>query len=526
MRLINTGSLALEEFSFRPPPPYAILSHTWQDEEVTYQDMSSSIQTSKQGWAKVVETYRLAAGHGLGYAWVDTCCIDKSSSAELTEAINSMFAWNQNASVCYVYLSDLPSGSQAEHNLPECRWWTRGWTLQELLAPQLLRFYDTNWVCIGENHGLQQIISKCAGIPEDVLRAGHSKRNTYSVAARMSWAARRVTTRLEDQAYCLLGLFDVNMPLIYGEGRRAFRRLQEEIVRRNNDLTIFAIDPRPNAQPNSNLFAETPLEFRNMGAVRCFPHYPVDFAITNRGLRFPGQVPLRLCAIRTDSSAAEIRSLVIFLGQLGEESNPHGMCLKKVGPRLLQKDEGFALLAAKSSRLGHVSHVLASDAYILLDTNPSQEALHNDYRVGAVHVPERPLFYLEDVMPESLWDFENRVFLKPRAAAWVRYGMVLAMRFHVKSLGVRVIVLCDYRLRLPKARILSSLGGRSSIGDLLFQQRLREDSMSWVDLEMYVPAAKELTISISITAFETNITISVASRLPPEPTHSIICCSP
>jgi hypothetical protein len=149
-----------------------------------------------------------------------------------------MFQWYKAAAVCYVALRDLDSDCVYAKELPRCRWFSRGWTLQELLAPEHVQFYDCTWVYIGNKETLAGLISAITGIPKAYLVEGTLA--SASVAMKMSWAARRETKRSEDRAYSLLGIFDVNMPLIYGEGMKAFRRLQEEIIKRSNDLTIFA----------------------------------------------------------------------------------------------------------------------------------------------------------------------------------------------------------------------------------------------------------------------------------------------
>ena len=267
MRLINTRTLELHEFFPSRLPPYAILSHTWSDEEVTFQDMSAPRRFGKRGYDKILQTCRLALEQGLEFAWVDTCCIDKSSSAELTESINSMFQWYKNAAVCYVYLEDLRPAAPAADELEYCRWFTQGWTLQELLAPDTIHLYDMTWTCRGSKQNFIDAISRATWIPDKVLHR-HQALKECSVAARMSWAAHRQTARIEDTAYCLLGLLDVNMPLIYGEGLKAFRRLQEEIVKRNNDLTIFAWDNPPNhEQPSCGLFATSPEAFAHSSGI-------------------------------------------------------------------------------------------------------------------------------------------------------------------------------------------------------------------------------------------------------------------
>ena len=166
-----------------------------------------------------LKTCKLAATHDISYVWVNTCCIDKSSSAELSEAINSMWRYYKDAEVCYAYLSDLPRRANVVEELKACKWFTRGWTLQELIAPKELRFYDETWHFQGTKDHFAQPIHQITKIPPDVLRNpdGLAK---FSIAERMTWASKRETTRIEDTAYCLLGIFDINMPLLYGEGKR------------------------------------------------------------------------------------------------------------------------------------------------------------------------------------------------------------------------------------------------------------------------------------------------------------------
>ncbi|KEF53604.1 uncharacterized protein A1O9_10579 [Exophiala aquamarina CBS 119918] len=247
MHLINVNTLKLEEFADGiNAPSYAILSHRWEDEEVSYKDLRRGRASQCKGYRKIQMCCKQAHEARLQYAWVDTCCIDKRSSSELSEAINSMFRWYQNATVCYAYLSDVnaPAAADPSVRMPpsaigKSLWFTRGWTLQELIAPRELEFYDANWTCLGTRGYLQDAIAQATRIPVPIL-TGKDKPNKYPVAQRMSWAARRKTTRVEDVAYCLLGIFGVNMPLLYGEGERAFTRLQEEIIKRSDDETIFA----------------------------------------------------------------------------------------------------------------------------------------------------------------------------------------------------------------------------------------------------------------------------------------------
>lgn len=243
MRLLNVSTLQLKEF-IGQVPPYAILSHTWTEEEVLYSDIGALTSSSKQGYPKLVGCCRKAAQDGFEWAWIDACCIDKSSSAELSEAINSMYKWYQKATVCYAYLQDVttetPTITDVFHitEFGRSRWFTRGWTLQELIAPQIVELCSKEWTVIGTKKSLASSIESATGIPITVLRGSHP--SSYNVAERMSWASARTTTREEDLAYCLLGLFDVNMPLLYGEGAKSFIRLQEQILRQEEDYSMFA----------------------------------------------------------------------------------------------------------------------------------------------------------------------------------------------------------------------------------------------------------------------------------------------
>jgi hypothetical protein len=228
MRLLNTKTLELYEF-YDSLPPYAILSHTWGDEEVTFYDLQGGRHHMKSGFQKIQHCCTKAASYGLEFVWIDTCCIDKTSSAELSEAIISMYKWYENATVCYAYLSDLSvSSSEVQSVLPKCRWFFRGWTLLELIAPSSVVFYDAQWVNIGTKQSLLDTISEITGIRTSVL-TGSTPLDQCQVSEKMAWASQRETTRVEDRAYCLMGLFSVSMAPSYGEGNRAFRRLQEAI---------------------------------------------------------------------------------------------------------------------------------------------------------------------------------------------------------------------------------------------------------------------------------------------------------
>ncbi|OHE99496.1 hypothetical protein CORC01_05296 [Colletotrichum orchidophilum] len=286
MRLINVQTGCLEEF-FHELPPYAVLSHTWgpDKDEITFRDIEDGYERkSGMGQSKFDGCCRQSSQDGLKYAWIDTCCIDKANSTELSEAINSMFEWYRNATVCYAFLAhvsyqdDISSSASEFRN---SRWFERGWTLQELLAPRDLRFYSNDWKYLGTKQQLSSVIEKITGIPRPFL-FGIAELSQASVAQRMSWAANRVTKRREDIAYCLLGIFGVSMPMIYGEGDQAFGRLQEEIMRRNTNDSILAWNlsnteldwgsQGPTKAVSGGILATSPSAFANSGDIVCREH--------------------------------------------------------------------------------------------------------------------------------------------------------------------------------------------------------------------------------------------------------------
>jgi hypothetical protein len=289
MRLLHAETLQLKEFMGGNIPPYAILSHTWGEDEVLFGDVGTANASKKTGYAKILFGCTEALKNGLQYIWVDTCCIDKSSSAELSESINSMFMWYKMANVCYAYMEDVPSigdGQFSKRTFAQSRWFTRGWTLQELLAPSVLYFFTAEWDNMGSKQRLASQISTITGISQGFL-VGRAL-SKASIAKRMSWASRRKTTRAEDTAYCLLGIFDINMPLLYGEGDKAFLRLQDEIMKTSLDESLFAwgYDSGVKFVP-TGLLATNPAAFENSGDIIpdeiAEPREP--YVMTKKGLR-------------------------------------------------------------------------------------------------------------------------------------------------------------------------------------------------------------------------------------------------
>ncbi|GKZ31438.1 hypothetical protein AbraIFM66950_012048 [Aspergillus brasiliensis] len=284
MRLLHTqvsdtGDLVIQEFLDYELPPYAILSHTWGKEEVTYQEINAAGAKEKSGYEKITQCCSVARANGYKYVWIDTCCIDKTSSAELSEAINSMYLWYYKAEVCYAILADVRS----EGEIAQSKWLTRGWTLQELIAPSRVIFLNERWEMLGDKAELRDKLSKYTGIPAGIL-SGEEDLDTSSVAQRMSWAAKRQTSRVEDRAYSLMGIFNINMPLIYGEGENAFIRLQEEIMRISDDQSLFAWT---SSDDRGGLLATSPAAFAHShNIVRFNPFGILDspFTMSSRGV--------------------------------------------------------------------------------------------------------------------------------------------------------------------------------------------------------------------------------------------------
>ncbi|KAH6663650.1 heterokaryon incompatibility protein-domain-containing protein [Halenospora varia] len=317
MRLLNTSTLQLKEFSGSEIPGYAILSHRWEEKEVTLQDLQDGSAPGMAGYSKIRGCCRQAAAGGWQWAWIDSCCIDKTSSSELSETINSMFKWYSDAKVCYVYLSDVGRTSNQDgtddsaKRFTRSKWFTRGWALQELLAPRVVIFFNKNWIDIGTKESLKSELSSITGIRVQDF----TKFKDVCVARKMSWASKRETTRIEDRAYCLMGLFGINMPTLYGEGNNAFLRLQLEILSSTDDESIFAwarsshdeektvrkpkmpgedfalFRSEVERSDRGGLLASSPTDFLNCGDCRLAPIPGVPYmerapySMTNKGIR-------------------------------------------------------------------------------------------------------------------------------------------------------------------------------------------------------------------------------------------------
>ncbi|KAF9229778.1 HET-domain-containing protein [Gyrodon lividus] len=350
MRLLNVHTLELENFP-GDPPPYATLSHQWgkAEDEVSFQAIlqlpTQPSVRNKTGFAKILGCSEQAKKHGLDYIWIDTCCIDKANSTELQEAINSMWHWYRACARCFVYMKDVRSGQRPHadgSDFSQSQWFRRGWTLQELLAPGKITFFAEDWERIGKmaNRNIMTRITLITGIPEGVLSDGEP--HSFSVARRMFWAARRETTKQEDMAYSLMGIFGITMPIIYGGGENMFVKFQREIMKRSVDQSIFAWTVESaSSTETTGLLTSSPAYFAEVDEIQCNvfvdkfsdmikpnPTPQTHYSHTNLGIqitlpmkRVKGNDSLRLAMLRCALPDNPDRPLCIYLQPLAGGSN-------------------------------------------------------------------------------------------------------------------------------------------------------------------------------------------------------------
>ncbi|KAM5367595.1 hypothetical protein ACJZ2D_009963 [Fusarium nematophilum] len=441
-KFLQEGLIRFKEFHRHNAPPYAILSHTWEEgQEVTYSDCSSSSSCAairnKRGYEKIRNTCLIAAGDGIEYVWIDTCCIDKCSSAELSEAINSMFQWYQRAKVCYAFLSDLDDISM----LGACRWFSRGWTLQELIAPKVMEFFNSSWDPVGDKSSLAGQLSLITRIEVHILHH-RAPVSSECVAKRFSWAAGRETSREEDMAYCLMGLFDINMPLLYGEGAKAFIRLQEEIIKSTHDLSIFAWQALSEATTTTTttggreeycgFLAKSPRAFFECSTLS--PYYGLamdesEMAVTNKGiqLRAPnsfyreeGDGALRYCLKLDcwDLALGPFKLLAVPMRMAGP--NTFVRARRSAGSTLVVVDDGSLNYESRKLTLLTKAKATTTTVSRLSGAPPitwtKQMVLVKRFSAVRMHIPDdlapkqrEPLA----VAPLKCWDLQDHTFFSP-----------------------------------------------------------------------------------------------------------------
>ncbi|OQV03579.1 WD domain-containing protein [Cladophialophora immunda] len=399
MRLLERqpdGDLVQREFTDKDAPPYAILSHTWlenNEEEVTFQDVVDGSGKRKAGWEKIAFCSNRAAADGLRYSWIDTCCINKKIYAELQKAISSMFRWYQRSTKCYVYLSDVSfHDTQApwEQAFQESRWFTRGWTLPELLAPASIEFFSRDAHRLGDMRSLERQIHEITAIPVTALRG--KPLYQFSVNDRMRWKESRDTTKEEDLAYSLLGIFDVEMPLEYGEGRvAAFERLRKEIDKvRDCIKDIRLIDPVDHKQD---------IEDKRGGLLKDSYRWIIehsDFQNWRSGEQ------KRLLWIEGDPGKGKTMLLCGIIDELKESMNKTDLL-------------SFYFLEATNSQVNDATAVLRGLIYMLVCQQPSLTSyIRNKYEHSgkALFEDANAWFALCDIFRDILHDNNlNKTFL-------------------------------------------------------------------------------------------------------------------
>jgi len=374
LELKSNGNVSLTKDLINNIPPYAILSHTWgnDDDEVTFKDLTEDSGKTKRGYDKILFCAAQALIDGLQYIWIDTCCIDKSSSAELQEAINSMFRWYRDAAKCYVYLRDVSTSTFEaddksnqllwESAFRKSRWFTRGWTLQELIAPASVEFFSKEGARLGTKKSLEPHIQDITGIPLKALRG--SPLSDFRVSERMAWIENRETSRKEDKAYSLLGIFDIHMPLIYGEGEEnAFRRLRGEINKASkSEQTYDQSEDRCLADLRSTdpRHDKSRIEDTKGGLLRDSYRWVLDNAEFQR---WRDDKDSRLLWIKGDPGKGKTMLLCGIINEL----RPSTKLADHEGGSLLS----FFFCQATDSRINSATAVLRGLIYILVDQQPS-----------------------------------------------------------------------------------------------------------------------------------------------------------
>ena len=420
-----------------------------------------------------------------------------------------MFQWYKKAVVCYVLLEDLTSGTALDVALGDgssrCRWFTRGWTLQELLAPKLVKIFNNAWIHVGTKSDHVEAISELTGITTDVL-LNEKDISKVSVAERMSWASNRQTKRKEDLAYCLLGIFDVNMPLIYGEGEKAFRRLQEEIIKHSNDLTIFMWDPAlgnsANVPTYVGILAKSPGQFANSTDVTVsrYNNGNPEFSLTNRGLFLKDGFVLGSGLCRIDGNPPS-RQYVLFMRK---SLNSIGIFLRKLGPSSYCR---LGRVPFTSSRT--IDNIIQEDReMVYIATNVDDSGMRHALSLSrgfSLHIPEQSRLDMISAVPLVYWDHADSCFLTvPNLLADL--PMVLAVEFSLWDYGCREEIVVIIRRNERKLHVFR-LSDAVRVRDLLFQGRTRIEGISWENLLTKSPQLELLKDSVELYMVKDNLRV-------------------
>jgi hypothetical protein len=445
----------MQEFMGRPPHPFAILSHTWDSEEVNFQAFNdTATRTAAKGWTKIEQTCREAQRCGFDYVWIDSCCIDKTNHAELSESINSMFQWYSEAELCLVYFADFDANAtdiERDTMLLCARWFSRGWTMQEIIAARAANFYDRAWCQFGTRESLRDVLASITNIDVEIFTppqgpdamSTRDLLDTIPVGRRMSWAASRQTTRPEDVAYCLIGLFQVNMPMLYGEGgEQAFIRLQEEIMRDRNDLSLFAWRAK-DSSTQRGILARSPDEFVGLSSLKFEQDikFNPDFAMSNKGLRintflklagdkFPGEVIMPLHCYTEEPMGEAVPQTGVFLKHEGASvyirTRPQSFALLTDATPVSSSNTIF--ISKRVRRAGTTAvnsesaNTKGSNLGAVYFAVPGMNAhVESGHHIGAA---------LVEVEPKDLWDAHNNVFLTRDMRHFTAF-----LRFQIRGLN-------------------------------------------------------------------------------------------
>jgi hypothetical protein len=422
-----------------------------------------------------------------------------------------MYEWYEAARMCFVLLEDLLPGQPLEASLTSCRWFSRGWTLQELIAPRLVEFFDQSLQFVGTKSDHAKLISATTKIPPCILLEGIEE-ESICVAAKMSWTAGRQTKRKEDAAYCLLGLFNVHMPLIYGEGDQAFQRLQEEIVKRHNDITVFAWDPleeQLHDREYIGLFAPSPANFAKSFAIRPFTDVFIEFSTTNKGVLFTSGIRLRIDVVEQPGNGGAGVLYLFCLGidfqwGGGERQRHTGIYLRKLGPRLYCRvgNIRMASIPWKIARRLDTLDLVAT--HILIDPTVAMTNVPFLYRRSSVHVPCYGDIRVQAAYPTTLWDHTDSLYMSARFYAWTLHPVVLVL--FVRVCDIPLVLLCDYIEEPPVLKAFQPLQ-RPRETTLIFQDKYLEDGAWWHDLSLQAPILKTLNDTVIVDQGTTSMRI-------------------
>ncbi|KAK4172256.1 hypothetical protein QBC36DRAFT_223078 [Triangularia setosa] len=452
-------------------PPYAILSHTWgpDEEEVSYEDLEDDRAVYKLGYNKIRFCADQAGHDGLKFFWVDTCCIDKSNSTELQEAINSMFRWYRDAAKCYVYLTDVSACKRNADGNPswkwafqKCKWFTRGWTLQELIAPTSVEFFSREKARIGDRNSLEQMIHNVTGIPLEALRG--SLLSDFSVHDRMAWIKQRNTTREEDIAYSLFGIFNVQLPLLYGEGKeKALRRLREEVKKDEVCLAdLRSTDPRLDKKR---------IEEAKGGLVTNAYRWILDNLDFNRWRNLPES---RLFWIKGDPGKGKTMLLCGIINELEEAIITNRQCCNLA----------YFFCQATDSRINNATAILRGLIYLLARQQPRLLSHLQEYSDASKSLSEDAVAWV--ALSKILWGMLEDPNLK------VTYLVIDALDECVTDLPK----LLDFIVRISSGHVKWLLSSRNEV---LIEEKLKPDvGRTRLSLEL---KANAMQVSHAIDAY-------------------------